>query len=87
MIHGRLRPHEITTASRLQVIHVQAAEPVPPRGPTSRRPTAPRPAARPAVGPDGHDEPATLRGRLEARLAAGLRRRRAQPDGWYTYAA
>lgn len=83
MIHGRFHPDEIAIAARLQVIPATEPDPDPLRGATPRRPAAVR---RP-VTEESRDERTNLFDRLEARLAAGLRQRRGQPDTCYTSAA
>ncbi|MFG1928304.1 hypothetical protein [Cryptosporangium sp. NPDC048952] len=87
MMHGRFHPDEITAAARLRVIPVDLPDLVPPRGVPTRGVAAPHPADRRPVVADDHDDRSNLFDRLEARLAAGLRRRRGQPDTWYTRAA
>ena len=83
MIHGRFHPDEIAIATRLQVIPATEPDPGPTPGAAVHRSAA---ARRPAAeeSPDGRTN---LFDRLEARLAAGLRRRRGQPDIWYSWAA
>ncbi len=81
-MHGRFHPDQITAAARLRVIPANMTEPVPTRGVAKPHPADHRPAAE-----DDRDAGSNLFDRLEARLAAGLRRRRGQPDGWYTWAA
>lgn len=81
-MHGRFHPDQITAAARLRVIPAETTESVPTRGAATPHPAGRRPAAE-----ADHDGRSNLFDRLEARLAAGLRRRRGQPDGWYTRAA
>ncbi|GAA0282998.1 hypothetical protein [Cryptosporangium japonicum] len=83
MMHGRFHPDQITAAARLRVIPADPTEPVRP----TQGVATPHPADHRPVAEAGHDGRSNLFDRLEARLAAGLRRRRGQPDGWYTRAA